>query len=213
MGYNHPFQSYGITHVRYTITGATNATPIVVTAAKHGLANGDMVRIEGVVGNTAANSETSGLFIVANVAADTFELTTHAAGANVAGNGAYVSGGIAYQLSGHNQRWSAADTVESEIFLPDVSVLGTGRVMIQADNDPAGANQDFDLDLMGRPDSGSDWQVLQAFTKATGTWGDNGEGDWALTAAVAVVMAPEMKWRLTAVASALNNVEAWLLWP
>ena len=72
------------------ITAATNATPIVVTSTAHGLENGDIVTISGVVGNTAAN----GTFIVAGKAANTFNLTTVAAGANVAGNGAYTSGGL-----------------------------------------------------------------------------------------------------------------------
>lgn len=71
------------------ITGATNATPIVVSSASHGLANGERVVIAGVAGNTAAN----GVFLVANVAAGTFELTDPITGADVAGNGTYTSGG------------------------------------------------------------------------------------------------------------------------
>ncbi len=72
------------------ITGATNATPIVITSAAHGLENDDIVTISGVGGNTAAN----GTFKVAGKTTNTFNLTTVAAGANVAGNGAYTSGGL-----------------------------------------------------------------------------------------------------------------------
>ncbi len=71
--------------VNRTVTGATNASPIVVTAVAHGFANGDKVAVYGVVGNTAAN----GAWVVANKANDTFEL------AGSTGNGAYSSGGIA----------------------------------------------------------------------------------------------------------------------
>lgn len=78
-----------------TITGATNATPIVVTATSHGFNNGDIVAISGVAGNTAAN----GVFKIANKTTNTFELTTRYAAANVAGNGAYTSGGIAVNLT------------------------------------------------------------------------------------------------------------------
>lgn len=78
------------------ITAATNATPIVVTSASHGYANGDVVSISYVAGNTAAN----GRFRVANVATNTFELTNYDTGANVAGNGAYTSGGYAVKTSG-----------------------------------------------------------------------------------------------------------------
>ncbi len=77
------------------ITAASNATPIVITATAHGYANGDTVIIKGVLGNTAAN----GKFIVANVTANTFELTNFDTGANVAGNGAYTSGGFAINMS------------------------------------------------------------------------------------------------------------------
>ena len=71
------------------ITGATGSgvSPIVITSAAHGLADGDIVTISGVGGNTAAN----GTFKVAGKTANTFNLTTVAAGANVAGNGTYTA--------------------------------------------------------------------------------------------------------------------------
>jgi len=77
------------------ITGATNATPIVVTINSHGYENGDTVFITVVGGNTAAN----GYRIAKNVAANTFELTD-LAGVNVAGNGAYTTGGTATRYFG-----------------------------------------------------------------------------------------------------------------
>lgn len=73
----------------FTVTDATNATPIVITtSAAHGLQNGQVVTISGVLGNTAAN----GSFKVANKASTTFELTDFA-DADVAGNDDYTSGG------------------------------------------------------------------------------------------------------------------------
>jgi hypothetical protein len=65
------------------ITDASNASPIVITSALHGLSNGEQVTIDQLVGNTAAN----GTWTVANVTQNTFEL------ANSTGNGVYVSGG------------------------------------------------------------------------------------------------------------------------
>ena len=53
-----------------TITSSTNATPIVITKASHGLANGDTVIINAHTTNTKAN----GVWEIANVAANTFEL-------------------------------------------------------------------------------------------------------------------------------------------
>ena len=74
-----------------TISGATNATPIVVTATGHGYSDGDFVHITGVVGNTACND----LHVIQNKTTNTFELTTPA-GADVAGNGSYDSAGAAH---------------------------------------------------------------------------------------------------------------------
>jgi hypothetical protein len=76
-----------------TITAASNATPIVVTATAHGFANGDFVYIDAVAGNLAAN----GLWKIANQAANTFELT-RPDGVNSVGSAAYTSGGYAVCL-------------------------------------------------------------------------------------------------------------------
>lgn len=67
-----------------SVTGATNASPIVVTSASHGLSVGQSVTVTGVGGNTAAN----GTFVVSAVgSANTFTLS------GSTGNGAYTSGG------------------------------------------------------------------------------------------------------------------------
>jgi hypothetical protein len=65
------------------VTGATNATPIVITSAAHGLTTGMRVTVASVGGNTAAN----GAWTITRVNADTFSLDTSV------GNGAYTSGG------------------------------------------------------------------------------------------------------------------------
>lgn len=66
-----------------TITGATNATPIVITSNSHGYSNGDKVLIESVGGTTAAN----GNWYIAGVTTNTFQLV------GSIGNGVYTSGG------------------------------------------------------------------------------------------------------------------------
>lgn len=73
---------------RKLITSASNATPIVITSVGHGFTAEDMVTVQGVGGNTAAN----GVWIVANPATDTFELF------GSIGNGAYTSGGEVLDL-------------------------------------------------------------------------------------------------------------------
>jgi len=89
------------------ITGATNATPIVITATSHGFANGDLVYIDGVGGNLAAN----GYWKIANQAANTFELTDPVTAANAVGSAAYTSGGYAVCLgpSAAGDNWDDFD--------------------------------------------------------------------------------------------------------
>ena len=80
------------------VTGATNATPIVVTSVAHGLLNGDMVTIAGATGNTAANGD----WMVTSKTDDTYALI-NLAGANSVGNGAYnaSSGNVTIKYPGN----------------------------------------------------------------------------------------------------------------
>lgn len=71
-----------------TITGITAASPPVVTSTAHGLTNGQIVKISGVVGMTQLNGRA---FVVKNVAANSFEL----GGVDATGYTAYASGGSA----------------------------------------------------------------------------------------------------------------------
>lgn len=66
-----------------TVTGATNASPIVITSANHKLTTGMKVTVESVGGNTAAN----GTHTITVVNANSFSLD------GSTGNGAYTSGG------------------------------------------------------------------------------------------------------------------------
>jgi hypothetical protein len=72
------------------ITGATNATPIVVTATGHGFTTGDVVVIGGVGGNLAANN----VWKIVTVDANSFSLRDVKDGStNSVGSAAYTSGG------------------------------------------------------------------------------------------------------------------------
>lgn len=73
-----------------TITAATAANPVVITAASHPFLDGDSVHIVDVVGMVEINDRD---FVVANKTSNTFELT----GENGTGHTAYSSGGTAYK--------------------------------------------------------------------------------------------------------------------
>lgn len=67
------------------LTGITNANPAVVTAALHGLNDGDVVAITEVLGMTEVNNT----YIVNKIDANTFSLE----GVDSTGYGTYTSGG------------------------------------------------------------------------------------------------------------------------
>lgn len=70
--------------INKSINNATNASPIAITTTTpHGLTNGQLVIISGVVGNTAAN----GTWVITTTGLSTFTLN------GSTGNGSYVSGG------------------------------------------------------------------------------------------------------------------------
>lgn len=69
------------TEAAASITGASNASPIVITAEGHGYNSGDSININGVAGNTAAN----GTWTITRLNADTFSLD------GSTGNGAFTA--------------------------------------------------------------------------------------------------------------------------
>lgn len=72
------------------VTGATNASPIVITAVAHPFSTGHLVAVQNVTGNTAAN----GTWVITKLTADTFSLARKDGTAST-GNGAFVAGGTA----------------------------------------------------------------------------------------------------------------------
>ena len=85
-----------VAHASTNITAITKANPGVVTSAAHGLANGDTVLIEDVVGMTEVNDIR---FLVAEKTTNTFELTTEAGvDVDTSGYTTYTSGGTVTQV-------------------------------------------------------------------------------------------------------------------
>lgn len=119
-----------------TITGISKANPAVVTSTAHGLAQGDVVQITGVVGMTEVNNSS---FIVNPLNSSTYELID----TDSSGYGTYVSGGNAdkatmsnfCELTGYNRTGGSSPeqdatslcstSKEYEIGLPD---MGTTQI-------------------------------------------------------------------------------------
>lgn len=96
-----------------TITGATAANPVVLTATAHGNLEGDVGTVAGIVGMTELNG---GTYVVDDPAANTLEL----AGVDGTGYTAYASGGtftpVVFssfcELTGAQQQDGGADDIE-----------------------------------------------------------------------------------------------------
>lgn len=100
------FKDGGIlTEATTNITGATSANPVVITAASHGLSNGDRVFISGVGGMTEINNRE---FTVANSATNTFELS----GIDGSAFTTYTSGGTVGKIVEVTTTYSVTDIFE-----------------------------------------------------------------------------------------------------
>ena len=120
------FKDGGIlTEATVSITGATQANPVVVTAASHGFSNGDRVIINSVVGMSQLNNRE---FTVANQTTNTFELS----GINGTGFDAYTSGGTVAKIVEVTTTYSVTD-----IF--DINYAQSADVIYMAHKDHAPA--------------------------------------------------------------------------
>ena len=94
-----------LTEATTAITGITQANPAVVTAASHGLSNGDRVFIASVAGMTEVNNKE---FTVANKTTNTFELS----GIDSSAFTAYSSGGTVGKIVEVTTTYSVTDIFE-----------------------------------------------------------------------------------------------------
>lgn len=94
-----------LTEATTTITGITKANPAVVTAASHGLSNGDRVFIASVAGMTEVNNKE---FTVAGATTNTFQLS----GINSSAFAAYSSGGTVGKIVEVTTTYSVTDIFE-----------------------------------------------------------------------------------------------------
>ena len=100
------FKDGGIlTEATVSITAATQANPVVVTAASHGFSNGDRVIINSVVGMSQLNNKE---FTVANQTTNTFELS----GIDGTGFDAYTSGGTVAKIVEVTTTYTVTDIFE-----------------------------------------------------------------------------------------------------
>lgn len=113
----------GFTNEHVTITGITTATPAVVTAANHGLVDGDRVVITKVIG-TMAQEINNNTYVVDVLSSSTFALYD-VYGVPITTVGAYSSSG---QITKTGPELGVVDNPPSYIYTLGTAVVG-------ADND------------------------------------------------------------------------------
>ncbi len=121
------YQDGGIvTETGKTISGATKANPVVITATSHGFSNGDHVIIGSVAGMVELNGVTG---IVANKTTNTFELTD-VDGTNINSTGftTYTSGGTASRIVEITTTYTTAQ-------ISEIKVTQSADVMFVTHND------------------------------------------------------------------------------
>lgn len=90
---------------KIAITGATNATPIVIESANHGYSSDDNIYIAEIEGNTAAN----GAWTVTKNNDNYFSLN------GSTGNGAYTTGGVGFLLANSPENLASKKDIEVSI--------------------------------------------------------------------------------------------------
>ena len=146
------------------ITAVTKANPGVVTAAAHGLADSDIVYIDGVVGMTELNGNR---YTVANKTTDTFELS----GTDTSAFTTYTSGGTA-----RGGTFFKIDTVNATTFAPYLCanwISSNIADYIRNDNSIPITSLDHTI----TPDISGEGMTWTANTKITSEDGSS----WALT--------------------------------
>jgi hypothetical protein len=103
-----------------SITGATNATPIVITSVGHGRQENEVVLIAGVAGNTAANGNRR----IYDVTDDTFKLSDPDTGADIAGTGTYTGNGTINLAEFDEIRGRIKFETDNQARTPDVRDIG-----------------------------------------------------------------------------------------
>lgn len=97
-----------------TITGVTQGSPCVVTAAGHGYSNGDWISISGISGMTELNGRT---YIVANKTTNTFNLLDPLSNTiDTTDYTAYTSGGVCNRVYTVTTPYPAEDLSELQAY-------------------------------------------------------------------------------------------------
>lgn len=187
----------GMVASTFTITGATNATPIVLTTSTaHGLTRRTHAVVSGVVGNVAAN----GLWVMTPTSTTQLALSTFESDGtpvNSVGSGAYTSGGLAktafpdgsIRLGRRNVPMASAVATPRIVFVPvgssEWKLDPYGGAIPAASRPPARVNQTAEQQTMlQRRQLNTERQKFEVHVTGCATPPDPDFGDFDVTQAI-----------------------------
>lgn len=177
------------TNQSVAITGITQANPAVVTAAGHGLSNGDRVYLLGVGGMTQVDSFVANTsYVVASATTNTFALS----GVNSSGYSAFTSGGraVPFNLTSggwkwRGQKWNAINcggvqNQNANLWLPGGSGLSQDFIIDFASENPGSG---FGILIQG----GRNGRIIQPHLYSNQAFGQPNQAGILMDATTAVI--------------------------
>ena len=186
----------------YAVTGATNATPIVITTATHDLQNSDTVIIRDVGGNTAAN----GRWTLANRTATTFELV------GSIGNGTYTSGGEVEQTN-HTGGHAGDISTIGKIFYPRATEGSSGVLIGNSVTALEDLNKEMLFQVHARSNPENAWCSVHQIAEGDPTSAANVGATGFCQTKTSVVIFPIMRIVHVGTASSTNSGHCCMAWP
>jgi len=190
----------------YAVTGATNASPIVITTgSNHLLTTGDTVDVLDVPSNTNAN----GQHVVTVLTATTFELDDTAGNADLIGYGGFVR---PLDVDTVARNYDADTALTGEVHTLPLSVKQADKFnfTVDATNDPSGGGTaGVTVKVYGRGAAAQDWFLIDTIDN-TDTWAQSpGTGRW-IAEVLDKRVYPQLRIDVLAFATSTNTVKAWV---
>jgi hypothetical protein len=148
-----------------SITGATQANPVVITATGHGYSDGDEVYISDVGGMVELNNK---FYLIANSTANTFELQD-IDGTNIDGTGftAYTSGGTVQKVFELQTPYLSISTIKDLKYDQDAEVMYFAVTGFEPRKLTVSADDNWTISIYTRTnDPFTDKKVITGITQA-----------------------------------------------
>lgn len=183
------------------VANATNANPIVITTAAHGMSTGETVTIKGVTDNTNANVSNHPVTVVS---ATTFSLD------GIAGNADYIGGGGRVFTNGAPSRsFPAVTALTGDVHTLTADVLQAAKfnLYVATLNDPTSPGDEVDIKVFGSPSADAGYFEISTITEVTAGWTTAAP---FMNEVVDLQVHPRLRMDVVVSAASTNTVQAWI---